>query len=295
MSRAAPSAASRPAQRPAPSRPSTPIAARGPRLEPARGWRPIGLQLARNSQRRHAAFGRSRSGACGQSSCSASAALGPERPARRATVGRSRQLRPSPGRRSRHRSPIVYQRPSQGQVSNFLNMPADSARGQVAASAPARPSQLPAAGGSRGQTVTGPGGGQITVGGIGGSRTGPGGTTVGAGRAGSQGHRARRQHLHQGGRRRRHPRPRRQYRGRRPRRLLRQRPVRRRQVVGRRERQLHPLGLLHARLVRPLSRRLVAGQVGGRGHGLGHGSLGHRRQLLRLHRRRLPTTTTAKT
>ena len=63
-------------------------------------------------------------------------------------------------------------------------MPADAGRGQIAASAPPRPAQLPSAGGSFGKTVTGPGGGQITVGGVGGSRTGPGGTTIGAGRAG---------------------------------------------------------------------------------------------------------------
>ncbi len=63
-------------------------------------------------------------------------------------------------------------------------MPADSARGQVAASAPPRPAHLPSSGGSIGKTVTGPGGGQVTVGGIGGSRTGPGGATVGAGRVG---------------------------------------------------------------------------------------------------------------
>ena len=63
-------------------------------------------------------------------------------------------------------------------------MPAGSGRGQIAASAPARPAQLPSAGGSFGRTATGPGGGQISVGGVGGSRTGPRGTTVGAGRAG---------------------------------------------------------------------------------------------------------------
>jgi hypothetical protein len=63
-------------------------------------------------------------------------------------------------------------------------MPADSGPGRNAISAPARPAQLPATGGSFGKTVTGPGGGQIAVGGVGGSRTGPGGATVGAGRAG---------------------------------------------------------------------------------------------------------------
>jgi len=63
-------------------------------------------------------------------------------------------------------------------------MPADSGRGQIGSSIPPHAAQLPATGGSRGKTVTGPGGGQISVGGVGGSRTGPGGTTAGAGRVG---------------------------------------------------------------------------------------------------------------
>jgi hypothetical protein len=63
-------------------------------------------------------------------------------------------------------------------------MPAESGAARSAASTPARPAQLPATGRSGSKTVTGPGGGSITVGGIGGSRTGPGGTTIGAGRAG---------------------------------------------------------------------------------------------------------------
>ena len=81
-------------------------------------------------------------------------------------------------------SPGSYQRPSQGQVNNFLNMPANSAAGRNASAAPPSPSQLPSNGKGFGQTVTGPGGSQITVGGVGGSRTGPGGATVGAGRVG---------------------------------------------------------------------------------------------------------------
>lgn len=79
----------------------------------------------------------------------------------------------------------AYQRPSQGQLNSFLNMPADSARGQGVASAQNRPAQLPSTGASGGRTVTGPGGGQLTVGGVGGARTGPGGTTIGAGRVGA--------------------------------------------------------------------------------------------------------------
>jgi len=63
-------------------------------------------------------------------------------------------------------------------------MPAESGAARSAASTPARPAQLPATGRSGSKTVTGPGGGSITVGGAGGSRTGPGGTTIGAGRAG---------------------------------------------------------------------------------------------------------------
>jgi hypothetical protein len=77
-----------------------------------------------------------------------------------------------------------YQRPSQGQLNSFLNMPADSGRAQ-AFSQQARPSQLPSNRTSGATSVTGPGGGQLTVGGIGGSRTGPGGTTIGAGRIGA--------------------------------------------------------------------------------------------------------------
>ncbi len=70
-------------------------------------------------------------------------------------------------------------RPSQRDVSDFLNMPA-----QPRATSSGIASTLPARGTSGSKTVTGPGGGSVTVGGVGGSRTGPGGTTVGAGRAG---------------------------------------------------------------------------------------------------------------
>lgn len=51
-------------------------------------------------------------------------------------------------------------------------------------SAPPAASQLPAAGHSGARTVSTPGGGQITVGGVGGSRTGPMGGGVAAGRVG---------------------------------------------------------------------------------------------------------------
>lgn len=70
-----------------------------------------------------------------------------------------------------------FNRPSQRDVSDFLNMPAASSRASV-------PSTLPARGASGSRTVSGPGGGSVTVGGVGGSRTGPLGGTAAAGRAG---------------------------------------------------------------------------------------------------------------
>lgn len=73
-------------------------------------------------------------------------------------------------------------RPSAKDVSNFLNLPAQPKAGGVGAGAVAGTGTAGRSSGSK--TVTGPGGGSITVGGVGGSRTGPGGTTVGAGRAG---------------------------------------------------------------------------------------------------------------
>ena len=66
-------------------------------------------------------------------------------------------------------------------------------------------------------------------------------------------------------------------------------------VLDRRQRQLHPLELLHAGLVRPLSRRLVAGQVGRGDHRLGHGSSGPRPAATAVAPATAPTTTTAKT
>ncbi len=66
-------------------------------------------------------------------------------------------------------------RPSQNQVSSFLNLP------QQSTPAPPRPSQLPASGSGSGnsKTVTTPGGSTITVAGGKGSVTTGGGTTVG--------------------------------------------------------------------------------------------------------------------
>jgi hypothetical protein len=146
MSRAAPSPANRPAQRPAASRPAT----SAPSQRPSAG---VGQISSAN------------------------------RPAQRPATRPSTGVAGGSGR-TNSQLPQSYQRPSQSQVSNFLNMPAGSSRGQAASSASPRPAQLPARGGSAGKTVSGPGGGQLTVGGVGGSRTGPGGTTVGAGRVG---------------------------------------------------------------------------------------------------------------
>ncbi|MFO0905373.1 MAG: protocadherin [Pirellulales bacterium] len=75
----------------------------------------------------------------------------------------------------------AYSRPSQRDVASFLNMPeGGAARAGGAATASTRDATRTA--GSK--TVTGPGGGSITVGGVGGTRTGPGGTTVGGVRGG---------------------------------------------------------------------------------------------------------------
>jgi hypothetical protein len=149
MSRAAPPAMNRPAQRPAGNRP----AASAPR--PATGvQRPAANRPAQRP-----------------SSGGAAANRPATRPGTGGAVANRPATRPSqPG-----------QRPTQGQLNNFLNMPAGSGRGQVAGSAPGRPAQLPATGGSRGGTITGPGGGQISAGGVGGIRTGLGGAAVGAG------------------------------------------------------------------------------------------------------------------
>jgi hypothetical protein len=96
--------------------------------------------------------------------------------------------RPATGQ-SAFRSPSSYNRPSQGQVGNFLGMSAGAAAGAAAGSAlgsrseagvgqRAGASQLPSDGGSR--TFTTERGGTITVGGTGGSAQ-VGGGTVGAG------------------------------------------------------------------------------------------------------------------
>ncbi len=54
--------------------------------------------------------------------------------------------------------------------------------------------------------------------------------------------------------------------------------------LGPRSTEPIPVGCVHAGLVWTLPRRLVAGQMGASGHGLGHMGLGHGRQLLRLQR-----------
>jgi len=98
-----------------------------------------------------------------------------------ARPGGGQAQRPAGGARP---STLPATRPTQGQLGNFLNMPSGSTARPGAIASGGRPTQLPATGGSFGKTVTGPGGGQITVGGKGGSRTGPGGGTIGAGAAG---------------------------------------------------------------------------------------------------------------
>jgi hypothetical protein len=69
-----------------------------------------------------------------------------------------------------------FQRPSQGQVGDFLGLPQQSKSG-APGSPPPTASQLPSGGGSR--TVTTAGGATITVGAKGGSGTTPGGAQVG--------------------------------------------------------------------------------------------------------------------
>jgi hypothetical protein len=83
-------------------------------------------------------------------------------------------------------SPQSYQRPTQGQVSNFLNVPQQPQAGPRTSGQPVAGQLSGGAQGIQSKTVTTPGGGQVTVGGVGGSRTGPGGTTAGAGRVGVQ-------------------------------------------------------------------------------------------------------------
>ncbi|HVX11517.1 MAG TPA: hypothetical protein VHC22_10070 [Pirellulales bacterium] len=71
----------------------------------------------------------------------------------------------------------AFNRPSQGQLNDFLNMPSGSARASTFGGE--RPSQLPSGGNSR--TFTTERGTEITVGGRGGSTTTPGGREIGAG------------------------------------------------------------------------------------------------------------------
>ena len=148
-------------------------------------------------------------------------------------------------------SPGIFQRPSQGQVNNFLNMPANSAAGRNASAAPPSPWQLPSNGKGFGRTVTGPGGSQITVGGVGGSRTGLGRRHRRSRPRENEGYRPRRQHLHESGRRRGRPRPWRQHvtagRG-----AWSSTASSSAAIVDTGERGLHPLELFHARVERGL-------------------------------------------
>lgn len=86
--------------------------------------------------------------------------------------------------RTAFQSPQSYQRPSQSQVSNFLNLPQQPQAGLRSGSPPTA-SQLPASPqGIQSKTVTTPGGSTITVAGGAGSRTTAGGTTIGGAGAG---------------------------------------------------------------------------------------------------------------
>ena len=79
-------------------------------------------------------------------------------------------------------SPQSYQRPSQNQVSNFLNLPQQPSGRSPS---PPVPTQLPAGGqGVASKTVTTPGGSTITIAGGKGSGTTAGGATVGGAGAG---------------------------------------------------------------------------------------------------------------
>lgn len=97
--------------------------------------------------------------------------------------------RPSPATpvasgRNALQSPQSYQRPSQGQVSNFLNLPQQPQAGTRTASPPTA-GQLPSGGqGIQSKTITTPGGSEITIAGGAGSGTTKGGTTVGGAGAG---------------------------------------------------------------------------------------------------------------
>ena len=189
--------------------------------------------------------------------------------------------------RSAFESQGAYRRPDQSQLSNFLDLPGDSAAGRSAE----RPATLPSGDGR--QTYTTPGGSTITAGKGGGSYTTAGGKTIGAAGAGIKvegaggntyargvggigatdgvnsafragAHwRARSQRLRRGecsrcgGRERKHPgrlgvggsRSRRHYDRGRSWGSVYERPIRRGQHVVGREWQLPPLELLLARLV----------------------------------------------
>jgi hypothetical protein len=81
--------------------------------------------------------------------------------------------------RTAFESPQSYQRPSQGQVSNFLNLPQQPQTGLRNASPPTA-GQLPSSGqGIQSKTITTPGGSTVTVAGGAGSGTTAGGATVG--------------------------------------------------------------------------------------------------------------------
>lgn len=91
----------------------------------------------------------------------------------------------SPAGRSSFQSPSSFQRPSQQQLGNFLNLPAGSSGARGPSQVAQSPGRAAAQGGGEGpRTVEGPRGGSVTVGRGSGSTTTPGGVTVGGGGAG---------------------------------------------------------------------------------------------------------------
>jgi hypothetical protein len=99
-------------------------------------------------------------------------------------LGSSTGIAPGAPGRTAPQSPQSFQRPSQSQVSNFLNLPQQPQAGARNGGPPVA-SQLPSGGpGSQSKTVTTPGGSTITIAGGKGSGTTPGGATVGGAGAG---------------------------------------------------------------------------------------------------------------
>ncbi len=157
MSRAAPSAANRPAQRPA-----------GGANRPAAGANRPAAGANRTAQGAGQGVAGNRPGQ-----------LPANRPGAGAGGARPNIAGPAAAGLGVFQSAQNFQRPSQSQVSNFLNLPQEGAAG-ARGSGPPTASQLPSTGqGPKTKTITTPGGSEITV--AGGSRGGvtQGGAAVG--------------------------------------------------------------------------------------------------------------------